>query len=360
MSRAEFEHLALERQRRRRWTRRLWREWCFLHVLVRHFAVRVGVMIVVLVGGAVLFLVYGREEVRSFGQGLFYTWRLIFAEQPDNFPASRVLDVMCFVLPVIGLTVIIEGIIDFALVLRDRKRFERNWCEMMAQSMQNHIVLVGFGRLGYSVYLLLRKLGEQVVVIERDPRNQFIEELRRDGVPLFVGDARREALLKDANITAAKSIICAADDDLANLEIALDARRVSPEIRVILRMFDQNMADKIGSGFDIRLAMSQSAVSAPAFAMSAVDASIIHSFVVGDELVVMQRWNVSEGEPLCGKNVAEVMHAHGVTIVKRRGPGHEMVLFPPPSTIIQAGDSLIVQGRYDVLRKLAGYAEQMR
>ncbi|PJF24743.1 MAG: hypothetical protein CUN53_16300, partial [Phototrophicales bacterium] len=56
----------------------------------------------------------------------------------------------------------------------------------------------GFGKLGYRIFLVLRKLGEPVVVIERDAHNQFLEEVRRDGSPLLVGDARREALLAAA------------------------------------------------------------------------------------------------------------------------------------------------------------------
>ena len=87
-------------------------------------------------------------------------------------------------------------------------------------------------------------------------------------------------------------IILATDDDLANLEVALDARRINPGIRVVLRMFDQNMADKIRDGFNIYTAMSQSAISAPAFATAALDRAIVNSFMVNDALIVMQRWIV--------------------------------------------------------------------
>ncbi|MCL4210751.1 MAG: potassium channel protein [Phycisphaeraceae bacterium] len=355
-----FDHLALAHPRRNRWRLRVWREWCFLRVLGRHFAVRAIIMLAVLNGGALLFKTLGPERDMPYLKALWSAWLLIFAETPPyDFPDSLVLDLMYFVMPILGLTVIIEGIIDFALVLRDRKRSERSWCVMMASQLRNHIVLVGFGKLGYSTYLLLRRLGESVVVVERDPNNQFFEELRRDGVPLLIGDARRDVLLGDANIAHAKSIIVATNDDLANLEVALDARRINPRIRVVLRMFDQNMANKVGEGFNIHQSMSQSAVSAPAFAMSAVEPSIIHSFIVGDDLVVLQRWDVRPGGPLMGMTIADIMARHGVSIVKlRRGPS-EAALFPPPATTIHEGDSLLVQGPYEVLRRLAEYATAM-
>src|SRR5690606_14406489 len=107
------------------------------------------------------------------------------------------------------------------LMIRDRKRNEREWCRAMCEALRDHVILVGLGRLGFRTYTLLRRLGVPVVVIERDASNQFLEDVRRDGTPLLIGDARREILLNDANARRARSIILATTDDLANLECAL-------------------------------------------------------------------------------------------------------------------------------------------
>jgi Trk K+ transport system NAD-binding subunit len=176
--------------------------------------------------------------------------------------------------------------------------------------------------------------------------------VRREGTPLFVGDARREALLGDANVRKAKSIILATDDDLANLETALDARRVAPEIRVVLRMFDQNMADKIRDGFNIHIAMSPAALSASAFATAAIDETIVNSFVVDGHLVVMQRWKVQEGGPLDGRSVGDVLSTMGFGIVEHSGPDGRMHVFPGPDILLRAGDRLVVQGPFDALSEL--------
>src|SRR5690606_32988736 len=223
----------------------LWRNWCFLRVLFWHFRVRLLLMLLILIGGSMLFM---SIEQHSFWTGLHYSWLLAFGEPPEELPESPLLAALFFIMPVLGLTVIIEFIIDVALMVRDRRRAERSWCTMLASSYRNHIVLVGCGKLGYRVYLVLRKLGEQVVVIERDPNNQFLEELRRDGSPVLIGDARREALLDEANLAKARSIVLATNDDLANLEIALDAQRINSQVCVVVRMFDQNMADKLSGG----------------------------------------------------------------------------------------------------------------
>lgn len=340
-------------QRSRR-ASRIWREWCFFRVALRHFRVRVLLMAAILVGGAFLFRHFEPEKNHSFARAVFFTWSLVFAQPPEEFPKSLILRLMFFVVPVLGLTVIIEGIIDFALMLRERRRFERSWCTMLASSFKDHIVLVGFGKLGYRIFNVLRKLGEAVVVIERDPNNQFFEELRRDGSPLLIGDGRQDVLLTQANIARARSVILATDDDLANLEIALDAQRLSPKIRVVMRMFDQQMADKVSNGFKFHMAASQTALSAPTFATSAVAPSIVSSFIVGNQLVAMQRVTIEPGHSLCGKTIGQIMSDAGVGIVEhspRNGSGSSRVL-PPPETRIVAGDQIVVQGLLETLARL--------
>ncbi len=332
------------RRRRPRWLERLWREWCFLSVLWRSFRWRLLLVLLTLLGGGWLFHAI---EGHDFLVSIYFAWSLIFGEAPEAFPESWVLKMAYFVLPVVGLVFIIDSIVEFAGVLRDRRRFERGWCVAMAQSMSGHIILVGLGRLGFRIFLTLRKLGEQVIVLDRNADNQFADEVRRDGAALLIGDARQEALLVDANIAGAASIVIATNDDLANLEIALDARRLSPRIRVVLRMFDQNMADKIRAGFNIRLAMSQSAISAPTFAITAIEPSIVNTFVVGERLLVMQRWFAHPGGPLERKTVAEILRELGFAVVERQPEHAEATLFPAPETRILAGDKLLVQGPFE-------------
>lgn len=341
----------------RSWPRYLWREWCFLRAVGARFRIRFLLLVVMLLSGAVLFLRLDPTLDGDRFKALYYTWGLIFNQPQGDIPDSTTLKVMYFLVPLVGLWVFVDAIVDFGMLLRDRRRHEHDWCKTMAHASSNHIILIGFGKLGYRTFLLLRKLGESVVVIERSAANQFLDDVRRDGSPLFIGDARREALLEDANIRTARSIILATNDDLANLEIALDARRMNPNVRVVMRMFDQNMADKIRDGFNIHIAMSQSAMAAPAFATAAIDRANLNSMVVSDRLVVMQSWQVGPGGPLAGKTIGELMSAHGIGIVEHRRAAGEARLFPSPETVLQAGDRLLVQGAIERLMEIAaGFA----
>ncbi len=331
---------------------RVWREWCFARLAFRHFRVRLAILVIVLVTGGLLFRTFEPEKNHSLAEATYFTWSLIFGEPPEEFPKSVVLQSLFFIVPLLGLAVIIEGIVDLSMMLGDRRRNERGWCRIMAADYNDHIVLVGMGRLGFRTFHLLRRLGHRVVVIERRGECQFLEGVRLDGAPLFIGDARNESLLEEANITKARSIILATNDDLANLEVALDARRLAPGIRVVLRMFDQHMADKIRDGFNIHIAMSQASLSAPAFATAAIEPAIVNSMVVNNQLVVMQRWLVKENGPLCNRTVRDILVDLGFSVVERRPRNDQGRLFPPPETKIAAGDEILVQGPYDKLAKL--------
>ena len=50
---------------------RFWREWCFLRVVFRHFRIRFFIMAVILVGGAMLFMIFEPDKDHSFMHALF-------------------------------------------------------------------------------------------------------------------------------------------------------------------------------------------------------------------------------------------------------------------------------------------------
>jgi Trk K+ transport system NAD-binding subunit len=259
------------------------------------------------------------------------------------------LRVLFFLVPVVGLTVILEAIVEISRMIRDRSHWAQDWCKIMANSMHDHVILVGLGRLGLRTFHVLRKLGQDVVVIEKDEKNQFLDDVRREGSPILIADARREAWLVDAGLLKAKSILITTTDDLANLEIALDARRLNPAIRVVLRMFDPNMADKVREGFEIQTSLSQATLAAPAFAAAALERSVVASQVLAGELLLTQRWQVKAASALAGQSVGELLGKRRVGVLERRTSAGESRVLPMADERLEAGDVLLVQGRLEAL-----------
>jgi voltage-gated potassium channel len=156
---------------------------------------------------------------------------------------------------------------------------------IMGREMKDHVVVCGLGHVGFRVLQELRALGEEVIAIERK-EGDFVELARGAGMPVKIGDARVDALLEEIGIPRAKAVVCATDDDLANLEIALDAKRMNPNIRVVMRMFDQRLAAKVGGALELEQSFSSAGLAAPLVAMQATVRGVRAAYRLGETLRV--------------------------------------------------------------------------
>ena len=308
---------------------------------VEFLPVLLGMVLVVCVGGW-CFQRYYPDQVGSYAKGLYITYSLIFMEHLLEFPEHRLLQAFYILLPPLGMAVILDAIVRFSYHILRRDESSRDWVKAMSKTMRDHVVLFGLGKLGLRVLQELLRLKELVVVVERDPQSPNLAYARRHGIPVRIGSGREEGILEELNIARAKSLIMATDDDLANLEVAIDARHVRPDIRVVLRMFDQELAAKIKDAFDIHLAFSTSELAAPLFATASSDRSIVSSFYVGEQLMLVATLEVSDRSALAGKNVAEIRGQYHTLILEIQRDGSRS-FFPDADEVTGVGDRLTIQ-----------------
>ena len=103
---------------------------------------------------------------------------------------------------------------------------------------RDHVVVVGAGRLGRHMAEALRAGGHRVVVIEKDDGADHVAELRRQGIPVVIGDGSSEQTLGVARIARARALVSTTAQDLVNLEVALLARRLSPKVQAYAHVED--------------------------------------------------------------------------------------------------------------------------
>jgi Trk K+ transport system NAD-binding subunit len=219
--------------------------------------------------------------------------------------------------------------------------------------MKDHIVVCGLGHVGIRVVEHLVQLGEKVVVIEKAEQSRFLDELRKHSVPVVPGDMRLPSTLERANTHRARSLIAAASDDLANLETALSARAMQPSIRIVLRIFDHNLADKIASGFGIRTTFSTAALAAPAFAMAAVDPAVVGCFHLGDDLLLIMQLEVAAGSSLVGTTAGQLSQSHALSVLcHEAASGAARRLHPADDTILAAADKITISASCETCEAL--------
>lgn len=126
--------------------------------------------------------------------------------------------------------------------------------------MKNHIVMCGLGRLGYFIVERLLAMNEKVIIIEQNEDGLHIEHFKQLGAEVYIGDGRQSKVLDDVNIRQAKALISVISNDSINLEIGLNARTFEPNIRLILRIYEEQMAEKIKEFLNIHLTVSASTI----------------------------------------------------------------------------------------------------
>lgn len=139
------------------------------------------------------------------------------------------------------------------------------------RGLSGHVVLLGLGKIGTRVLARLRELGIPVVCVEEDPEARGVALARRLRVPTVIGDVTQEGVLEAAKVHRAHALLALTSSDITNLEAALHARTVKPDLRVALRLFDDGFATAVyrtlRSAHPLALTRSRSVstLAAPAF-----------------------------------------------------------------------------------------------
>lgn len=167
----------------------------------------------------------------------------------------------------VGMSLMLAGASLFAILfaLITDKLFQARLDALLGHRhvrYSGHVVLCGAGDIGFRVLENLLLTGAKVVVIERNPEARFNQQIRELGVPLIIADATLDETLLQAACDRAQSIICATDQDLFNLSIALTARSLNPDIRIVARVYDDDFASEMRQHFGLDIALSSSAIAA--------------------------------------------------------------------------------------------------
>lgn len=218
--------------------------------------------------------------------------------------------------------------------------------------MKGHVVVCGLSNVGIRIVEHLVRVGWKVIAVAAEEEDRFVEEARKLKMPVVLGDIRQRSTLEKAHISEAVAVVAADDDDLVNLEIGLNAREANPDIRVVLRMFDQALADKVRGGFAINAAMSTSALAAPAFAMAAIDPQVVGSYYIGDQLLLIVEIEVAPGSPLAGGSTAELGRENLSILCHTPAAGGERVWHPSQPIALQVGDRLTLTAGYEAYGRI--------
>jgi voltage-gated potassium channel len=334
---------------RRRWRANL-RE---TRVLLREFRRPLTTFALAVIGLGVIYhylaLQLG-EPLHSLPEAIYLMLTLAFLQPSGSFPNTPVLQIFYFALPVIGVITVAQGLADFGVMLFNRRARSKEWEMAIASTYSNHTILVGLGHLGYRVVEKLHAMQENVVVVEKDASVETAAAVRRMNIPIIQDDATRPAALEAAGIEHARTIILCSQNDSVNLQIAVKARGLNKDIRVVIRIFDDDFAHSLQEQFGF-IALSGTGMAAPVFAAAATGADITNPISVEGQQLSLARLTVGEHSQLDGKTVGFVEDNYHLNIVLVRHD-HNSEMHPTDSLVLHSGNVLAVLGGPEPLNHL--------
>ncbi|MEU3983928.1 NAD-binding protein [Streptomyces sp. NPDC026672] len=226
------------------------------------------------------------------------------------------------------------------------------------RGLGGHVVLLGLGKIGTRVLTRLRELNIPVVCVESDPDARGMATARRLRVPVVLGDVTQEGVLESAKIHRAHALLAVTSADTTNLEAVLYARSVRPDLRVVLRLYDDDFATAVyrtlRAAHPRALTRSRSVthLAAPAFAGAMFGRQILGAIPVERRVLLVAAVDVAGHPQLEGRSVDDAFRAGAWRVLALEGR-QEL----SPDYVLRPGDRVVLaatrRGLADLLRRPA-------
>ena len=223
--------------------------------------------------------------------------------------------------------------------------------------MKNHAVVCGGGNIGEHCIDELLKLRRKIVVIDRnEERLKFLQETI-GYFPYLIGDADHDDILKKAGVMRAEGLICCLADDKDNVFVALSARLLNPNLRIVSKGVDDHVRKKM------LMAGTNAVVNPTAIGGLRLVSELVRPVTVGflDSMlrertaIRFEELDVDTGSSLADSTLgaANLNQKADIQVVAIRPPkGEGFVYNPKENFILQAGCAVVVLGFISEIEKL--------
>jgi voltage-gated potassium channel len=275
-----------------------------------------------------------------------------------DIPAARLFTVVVVVVGfgAVGFSLstvtalIVEG--DLARLRRKKKM------RKLIDSLNGHVIVCGAGSTGRHVVEELVATGTKFVAIDADEErlNEVAALHPNVSVPILVGDATSDHVLRDAGIERASGLVAALREDKDNLFVVISARAANATARIVARSGDLRV-------FELRRKAGANAVVSPNFIGGMRIASeLLRPNVVEflDEMVRDRDMNlrieelkIPAGSAFAGKSLREsrIRDVTDALVLALREDG-KFRYNPGPDTVLAPGVTLVLLGRTASITKL--------
>ena len=231
----------------------------------------------------------------------------------------------------------------------------RRGLEWRISHLRKHYIICGYGRIGRVLSRFLRHKQLPLVIIEQN--EERIPTMQADGVPYILGDADNESILTKAGINRAKGLLGALGTDAANVVLTLLARRMNPDLFVVMRA-SQNETKKTLLAAGANKVISPYDLGARRMAHAVLRPTVIHflelAFADEGTDIAIEECAVGKGSHLVGVCLrdSQIRQDLNLIVISMRKASGEMHFNPSAETCLEVGDTLVVVGENRHLQEL--------
>jgi voltage-gated potassium channel len=275
----------------------------------------------------------------------------------ETHPLDAAGKVYTIVLILLGAGVVLYVISDMVEIFLRLNLGARHMRNKIAK-LDGHYIVCGYGRTGQEVTMHFRENKVDFVVIEQG--TERAKQAQDEGLLVVQGDATDDDVLQSAQIMGARGIVCALPDDSANTFIALSAKGLNENLKIVCR------AGNPGSEAKMRRAGAHMVISPYTICGKRMAAAVTHPLVTEfldfvmhtpDHDLRIEQMSLLKSSTLVGLQLkdANIKQTSGAMILAVSQNG-KLISNPSPELIFGEGDALIALGTEQQLSKLVGLA----
>jgi len=256
----------------------------------------------------------------------------------------------------VGLTLYVAAaVVQFMVEGRLRTILGRRKVDKQLQTIKNHYIICGYGRIGSVLCRKLKQSHIALVVVDKDP--DLTTLLDEDGVLYVSAEATVEANLIRAGIQRAKGLIAVLATDTDNVFLTLTARQLCPDLFILARSGHQASkskltaagANRVESPYDMGAVRMAQRIIRPTVT-SFLDLAFTHK----RKDILMEEIPVSPSSSLADVMLKDsgIRQRFNLIIIAIEKADGSMLFNPSFEAYLKGGDTVIAVGEEENLRGL--------
>ena len=279
-----------------------------------------------------------------------------FSEVQPLDDASKIFTIILILTSVVIVGYAISVITEYILSKNNYEDLKIKKMQKEIESLNNHIIICGYGRNGSQAARKLKAYKKQFVVVERN--KELLQKLDEENILYVNGNANEDDVLKEAGIEKASTLISALPNDADNVFVVLSARQINSKLTIISRASQETSYEKLKfAGADNVILPDRiggdhmaSLVVIPDLIEFIDNLSIVGKSNINiEEVEVEKLYNTSSIKTI---RDLDLRRKTGCNVIGYKSPEGEYIVNPDAEINLVPNSKIIVLGRPEQIQKL--------